>query len=368
MVQHIFKYRVKTMLGNKMSLFWMSFFPIILSLLFFFAFSGLQDVKLERYPVAVVDIDAAMISSMESSELFKIKAVDSMEEADKLLKDGEVSGIISKDDTQTYLLTVTNTGLKSSIAKFFMDSYISINACISDAYSKDMVTLEQLASLDLSKSYTEQSNVNDNLDTNVVYFYSLIGMTAIMGGTLAIGDVAMYQANQSHYAARIVSAPIKKSKAFSVSIMASVFFHFMTLLITLAFLIFILGIDFGSRLPEIILLCFVACFTGMMLGAFVCSLIKKKEGVKIAVILSYTLFGSFLSGMMSLDIKYIVSQSFPWLQYINPTNLVTDALYALYYYPDSQRYLLNLGLLLAFGIAAMIGTSIKLRRQQYASI
>ncbi len=366
MFGHIFKYRLKYMLGSKMSLFWMFIFPILLSLLYFFVFTNLGDNTIQRFPTAVTGVDEALIASMDESGLFEITYADSFEEADKLLKDGKVKGIISGGEQ--YLLTVTDTGLDEGIVKFFLDSYISVNACITDAFTQETITFQDLAKLDLTKTYTREANVNNNLDTTVIYFYALIGMTAIMGGTIAIDVINLCQANQSEYAARLAVAPVKKSKMFAVSIISSVLFHFMTSLITLLFINVVLGVDFGTRMPEIILLCFVACFTGIMLGAFVSSLIKKKEGVKVAIILSYTLFGSFLSGMMSLDIKYLVAEYLPFLQYINPTNLVTDALYALYYYPGSERYLLNLSILLVFGIAGLIGTGAILRRQQYASI
>jgi len=89
---------------------------------------------------------------------------------------------------------------------------------------------------------------------------------------------------------------------------------------------------------------------------------------KMAIILTVILFGCFLAGMMNVDMKYIMQSNFPIVSYINPSNLITDGLYTLYYYDTLTRYFVNLGILGAYGVLFSILTYLILRRQKYASI
>jgi len=72
--------------------------------------------------------------------------------------------------------------------------------------------------------------------------------------------------------------------------------------------------------------------------------------------------------MMVPDIKYTIAEKFPLLAYINPVNLVADAMYSLYYYDTYDRFYLDalvLGIItVVLGVASYIG----IRRKNYASI
>ncbi len=100
----------------------------------------------------------------------------------------------------------------------------------------------------------------------------------------------------------------------------------------------------------------------------VSAMINKKASIKEGILLVFTMVCSFLSGMMSVQIKYFIQDKFPLLSYINPVNLITDGFYSLYYYSTYDRYFLNLGLLTLYGIIFSIFTYLILRRQKYASI
>ncbi|MNW16289.1 hypothetical protein D3C71_2150910 [compost metagenome] len=56
------------------------------------------------------------------------------------------------------------------------------------------------------------------------------------------------------------------------------------------------------------------------------------------------------------------------IAYINPANVISDAFYSLYYYDTYERYILNIGLLMAFSLTFYIITFLIVRRQKYASI
>jgi ABC-2 type transport system permease protein len=78
--------------------------------------------------------------------------------------------------------------------------------------------------------------------------------------------------------------------------------------------------------------------------------------------------GGFLSGMMFADMKYIVASKLPLLGYINPVNLVTDAMYSLYYYDTYERLYLNIAILCLITVLLGVASYIGIRRKDYASI
>ena len=81
-----------------------------------------------------------------------------------------------------------------------------------------------------------------------------------------------------------------------------------------------------------------------------------------------TMAGCFLSGMMGITMKYVVDKNIPLLNRINPANLITDGLYALYYYDTLDRYLRNLASLLVFSVVMILLAISGLRRQKYDRI
>jgi ABC-2 type transport system permease protein len=72
--------------------------------------------------------------------------------------------------------------------------------------------------------------------------------------------------------------------------------------------------------------------------------------------------------MMWPGMKYVVQTYLPPLAYLNPANLIADALYSLYYYDSLGRYAANMYILLALSAALCAATCLVLRRQSYASI
>jgi ABC-2 type transport system permease protein len=130
----------------------------------------------------------------------------------------------------------------------------------------------------------------------------------------------------------------------------------------------ILKIDFGDSLFPVIVTCMVGSFTGLALGAMVGALGKGKVESKEAIVTAIVLGSSFLTGMMIVNIKYIICKFAPFLNYINPAALITDALYSLYYYDSLHLFYINIGILsgltVVFGFIAFLG----IRRKTYASI
>ena len=134
------------------------------------------------------------------------------------------------------------------------------------------------------------------------------------------------------------------------------------------FLRFALGIRFSGRTGHILLTVLAGSLAGVSFGAFISALVKKSEGIKTALLISITMVGTTLAGMMYADVKYVIMQHAPMLNWINPVNLLSDAFYCLYYYDTTTRFFQNLAGLGVLTVVFCTVTYFAVRRKKYASL
>jgi len=378
MFMHIFLTRLKILLRNRELIFWTLLFPIALGTFFNLAFSNLNASEtFKAINLAVVDNEyyqkdenfkaALEGASQGENKLFNLKVV-SAEEARKLLNDNKIAGYISLDPAIN--LIVNKSGLDQNIIKNFIDSYSQTVSSVSSIMAQNPTGLEALLKdLNNRQEYTTEVSGSSSEPNNVLnYFYTLIAMTCFYGalfGNLEIKDI---QADLSTLAARINMAPVHKFKAFISSMCASCLIFFTEILILMAYLVFVLKVDFGTRTGLVLLTSFIGSVTGVSFGAFISATVKKDENFKVGIIIGSTMFCSFLAGMMYQKMKYIIAENVPVLSYLNPINVLTDAFYSLYYYDKLSRYIVNISVLTAFVAVFWVGTYLLIRRRKYASL
>lgn len=375
---HIFSYRLKCLLRDRMNVFWTLCFPLILATFFNLAFGSLMDEeKFEPVPLAVVQNDTydnnlsfkTVLEEVSTGEdrLFDLQVVN-LDKADKLLKDGEISAYIVVGGEIE--LIIRKTGINQSIVKAFLDQYQQTFIATSDIFTNNPEAYEKIiAQIGNPSSYIKEVPISKSEPNTVLnYFYSLIAMACMYGSFWGLREITDIQANLSSRAARINLSPTHKLKTFIINISAATLIQFVEILVLIAYLKYFIKIDFGDKTGFVILTSFVGTVTGITLGAFISALVNTGEGVKIAISLAVSMVGSFFAGMMFDKMKYIVSQKAPIISYINPVNLLADALYSLYYYDGYSRYWLDIGLLCAFIAVFSLGTFLVLRRRKYASI
>ena len=104
------------------------------------------------------------------------------------------------------------------------------------------------------------------------------------------------------------------------------------------------------------------------MGIAIGTIFKTNDNVKTGIVISVTMLGCFLSGMMGITMKYIVDKNIPIINKINPASMITDGFYSLYYYDTLDRYFFNIASLLIFAFIMIVLSYISLRRQKYDSI
>ncbi len=361
-------------------LFWTLGFPVILATFFGMAFANISTAtEFETIKMGVVNtaeykadsnFQEHLKAASEDSEdpMFEVTGFETQEDADAALREKTISGyILEKDSMQLY---IRSAGINPTIMKTFIDWYLqtvsAVNGIIAD-HPQAAMKIPGILSENIT--YVEDANTNPNKPNSILtYYYALIAMTCLYGAFMGINEVAAVQANQSSTAARVNLAPVHKMKVFACSLCSATLIQYLSILLLIAYLIFVQKVDFGNQVGFILLASFAGCSTGVSFGALIGAIIKKGEGIKTGVIIGLSMMMSFLAGLMSAKIKYTATKSLPILAYINPGNLIADAFYSLYYYQTYNRYLLNVGLLFAFSFVFYFVTYLIMRRQQYESL
>ena len=377
----IFQYSFKQLIRNRAEVFWIIFFPIILGTMFKIAFSNMSaDESFHTIPVAIVKEEGGMSENFttvadELSEGEKpfLKALYCDEkEALRLLKNQKVDGVIYAGDTIS--LTVSsdmgNAALNQSILQTFIEEYqMNYQAVSETAMTSPEKLPEVLGILEETASYNKTvSYGKNNADTYDQYFYNLIAMVCMYTGIAGCYVAINNQANLSALGARKNISPIHKLKQIGGELFANLILRFLCVLISFAYIVLILRIDLTTRLPFAILSIFVGCMTGMTFGFFLGAMGRLSEGIKIGILMSVTMVGSFLSGLMIGSMRILVETFCPIINKINPSALITDTFYSLAIYDTIDRYARNVITLIIFSILFTIGGFLMTRRRKYANI
>jgi len=382
MFKHAFVYNLKTILRERETVFWSLVYSILMATIFYFAFGNMGGgSKFYTINLGVVESPLLMEGTQFHSVLSSISDVDGKssendlfrvmtgneEEAEEWLKNGRISGYLIYDDG--IQLVVSWSGFNQTIIKTFLDEYKQTIEIVKEI-SKDNPTA-------MFKTITDVMNRRDFLiqkevspgggDFVATLFYALLAMSCLIASTASVFEITKLQANLSTLAARINCSPVKKFKLFLYNISASLFFQIIVVLIVLAYIMLVLGIDFGDRTGLIILTCMIGTITGVFFGTFT-GVLGKSEGMKTAITVGGTLLSSFLAGLMGTGIKYFVQENIPIVHYISPANLISDAFYSLYYYDSLNRFWLNIAVLCIISLVFFTITCLVLRRKTYASV
>lgn len=357
---NIFKYQLKTLIRSKSIIFWSLLFPIILGTFFNMAFSNLESAEnFQKIKIALVGSDKSFESLIGNLEdLFEYEVL-SLDDAKKALDDNKISGYYEINETIT--THVKGNGTNSTIMKYVLDNYYIYTSVGMNIYEMKGVILK-----DISDNNFFNDISNAKVDNTVIYFYSLIGMVCIQAGSFGINAVSTNEANLSKKGARLSVSPTNKLFSLLISLLVALIVQYIELIVILSYFIFILGVNFGY-IPQILLISLFGILAGISLGTVVAISNKKKENFKQALLMVFVMSCSFLSGMMAVQIKYLMETKFPILAKINPVSLVTDGLLSLYY-EDTSRYFSNILSLFIFSFVMIVIAYSFARRKKYDSI
>ncbi len=357
------------------------------------AFSNIENSeKIEIIDIAIVKNDEfensktyqetfkTLSDEKNEDRLFNTQYVTE-EEAKELLQEDKIIGYLIVEEEKPKVI-IQSSGINETIFKYVTEE-ITQNEEIVNTLAKSEIENEIKAGnyqLDYEAIYKnvlemakeQEVKVKDTTSNHLSYimveFYTLIAMSCLYGGILGMVAINQNLANMSSNGKRVAVSPTSKAKVILSSSLAGYVAQIIGLAILFIYTIFVLKVDYGDNLPFILLLGAVGSFAGLSMGLAIATVLKTNEGIKTGIVISVTMLGCFLSGMMGITMKYIVDTNLPIVNKINPASMITDGFYSLYYYDTLDRYYFNVISLLIFAILMIIISYSSLRRQKYDSI
>ena len=374
---HCIKYELLNLLRNKVVVFWLLGFPIILGTLFFAAFGSLADSEQDykNMPVAVIEKGEApmgfdsLINTLSAGKdaLFSIKTRDEAT-AKELMEKGELDGIIYSDKGIS-LEVPGDAGIKSGIIKSVLDSFTSRYDIISSVAEKDPEKLpELLENIDAETSFIKSSSNEANSDPYVQYFYNLLAMAGLLGSMMGMYCAINHQANLSSLGARVEVSPMSKIKDILSSLIATLLLHNIFTNIGAAYLVFVLQIQFGVPFWVIALVNLLSTLIGDCMGCFIGSISTMKEGAKNGILLAASLGLCFLSGLMFGGMRLLIEESVPIINRINPAAVIADCFYSVNVYGSYDKLWQNVIVLAIWCVLLLAGSFIATRKRKYKSL
>ena len=373
-----FLYTIKILMRAKVSIFWTLVFPILLATFMYMAFGSIyeQDEMFSNIKVAVVTEDESanglnyMLDALSDGD-DALLSVTRMSESDaeKLLADEEVEGIIYTDDVK---LTVAESSVNASILETVLSEYKQYEHALKDIYKYgtepkgDMSNLVEKLSEQRSY-YTEKASTEGSQNVYNNYFYAIFAMSCLFASLSSIEMMNNLQANVSATGKRKNVSPQRKMTFVLAEFAALLLIHFVVEVISFIYMSCI-GVDFGDRVWEILLTLFVGCFIGLAIGVIVGAISKLAEGTKIGIVIGISMVMSILSDLCINGIKYEIQQHVPIINKLNPAALISDSFYALNVYSDHQVFTENIVIMTIEAVVLIAVGILMVRRNRYASV
>lgn len=374
----LFYYNVRRQLRDRELVFWNLLFPIILGTLFVTAFGNYMQ-KEETFltvDVAYVTEDkentgfSELLDTLKDGEdpLLSVKVCD-MEEAKLLLEEKEVRGIFVNEE-EGIRLYVKEEGITESILKTILDQYRKTEAMITKIMQQNPKKLETvIAGMSEEISFVREEKYTDaSMDGMMEYFYALIAMSCLYGCFAGVVCAVSSKADVTPLAARRSIASTNRFVALAADLTSAVVQQFCYTMIAVLYLKYIQKVQFGDKMPYLLIVVTVGAFIGVATGFFIGSLGKAKEGTKIGLALSFTMLECFLSGLMVGNMYHIIQRICPILNKINPAALIVDALYSLDIYSDFRRFWSNMEIMGILSLLLIVAGFLTVRKERYASL
>ena len=397
-----FKYTILELVRMPGVLVWALAFPLILSTVFMMMFGPLDDQS-EIDPIPLVAVDPAddvegqsfqafldaLSDDGNGESLFAITYVPNAEEAVDLVErnmaeENPYVGYVQllEGTPDVHVTSVSDlTGmewLKTSILVMAMDNYVANAAMIRDLMNgnpglvaqPDMA--ETLASMTKPIEATVRTTVTANQPKESVRFYfALLGMAALFGGTLGMIAFQRLKPNTSPLGARRALGATSHGRTVAATVAASWTITFACLCVTYLYMRYVAGIDFGGRDGACLITTAIAALTATALGCAISAIPKVPESVKSGILTDIVCCASLFAGLYgepTMELADMVSANFPVLDYVNPAIQISQAFYSIMYYDSLAPMVGHLVGRLGMALVLFALSAQSLRRQRYASL
>ena len=389
---------VKSLVRTPSVIVWVLAFPLIMSAIFLFMFSGMRtDDVVDPVPVALVapadEKDDAPVGSFArvadalaepgEGQLLDLRRVETADEAEALLASGEIDGYfeIASDGAPTltvgsaYTLASADgqTAVNRTILETVASSYVQSRALLEEVARRDPAALADPAvvadALGIQVAVEQAQITHARPEEIVRYYYALLGMGALMASQAGMLAVAYAQPGVSALGARRAVSGTSRLRQLAGCALGAWAVSIVALTLAFAFLRLVAGVDFGGREGLALVAVAVCALLATALGACVGALplsagISARSGILTALTCVLSLFAG-LYGTAAMELADNLAHTLPWTSWVNPTKLVCDTFYALYYYTSLAPFAARLAACAAGALALLAVAGAIFRRQSY---
>ncbi len=407
-LSHLLKYNAKIIFTSRDSIIWGIIFPLVYGLVYMFTIAGSVDQStiFDPIPLAVVyegsaeeiaDAREAMGNFGTTGELVDGEVVaDDVDEGDLIVfidvEEEEIAEllesatltlatVINNDegsfDIEMYMTPSAVNSIEANIVYSVMNGYTSTSEAYFTAYevaasSADPMTAvteltNGLEAIDLNQVYIRENASTENVNIYSNFYYVALAYLSIFFMSTGVNIVTENEANYSTQALRTTVSPVPKYKRFTATFITTWIPSVLVVYVLLAIYWFA-GIPIGTHYGPMIGLLTLGVTVGLLLGTALAGVFKFKQGVLTGISIGLPLVFAVLSGMMTKEIKVLITKEVPWLNFLNPLALVNDAIYYLNHYPNNALFNRNVLILAGYAVVLLAITLVSLRRTDYENL
>lgn len=389
---------VKSLVRTPSVIVWVLAFPLIMSAIFLFMFSGMRtDGVVDPVPVALVapadekdDASAGSFTQVAEAlaepgkdQLLDLRRVGTADEAEVLLASGEIDGYFEIASDGAPALTVGSaytlasadgaSAVNRTILETVASSYVQSRALLEEVAQRDSAALADPAAVADALGIhvaVEQAQITHARPEEIVrYYYALLGMSTLMASQAGMLAVAYAQPGVSALGARRAVSGTSRLRQLAGCALGAWAVSTVALTLAFAFLRLVAGVDFGGREGLALVAVAVCALLATALGACVGALplsagISARSGILTALTCVLSLFAG-LYGTAAMELADNLAHTLPWTSWVNPTKLVCDTFYALYYYTSLAPFAARLAACVAGALALLAVAGAIFRRQSY---
>lgn len=365
MFRQLFKYRLIGTLRVWQILFWNLVFPLALSTFLYLAMSSIM------YPDPLealsIQADNALVADvLKDVEFEGVKMYTLEEKADprQAVADGTLRMYVP--DESPPVIVAQKRGVDAETLSSILISVDRAMQAVGEIMQTDPTAdpaaiVEEVASP--TSIFTDSGEDSKLLMTN--FFYTVLAMVCLGAITLGVVNVYETEAQSSSMGKRLGIAPHNKRTFLIPFTVASLLFNLLYAGVALLYINFVLGIPFGENIPAVLATIVVGSLFGLSIGMVIGLLVKGSLDVRMNVGIGLYVFSSFLAGMMSLDVKQLITLYVPIVHKINPSSLITNTFSSLYYFEDLTVFRENLLIMGAMTLVFLGIVWFLTRRNQY---
>lgn len=382
MFLNIVSKQLKIGVRDKAAIFWTLMFPVILGTLFYMAFGKIFDsYVVEPIKTAVYfETDNEEVKEHVTEVLDNIRVNDKevlaatydedLENAQKLLEDDKIGGIIKVAENGKFTVVVRSNGNQATMLDIITSTYneqIDLIHKVSEEHPEKLNEVYE----GISKRVEYLNNkdlAGENKDPFVQYFYNIIAMAALFSSFNSVRIGNNSQANMSAVGARTNASPVNRLAFQLGSLIASFIVQTVVNCVALSYIIFVLNIKFGGNIFIIYATTVLATLCGLALGFLVGNIGSANRDKKESFLSAVSLISCALSGLMYGDMKVVLLEKAPIVNKINPAAVISDAFYSLNMFGAGSRFFQCIISLIIMSAVMIIGAIIFGRRNSYDSL